>query len=147
MLKQPQLDDNASWKQRFRAPVITWTRLARANPTRGLAASNRSGVVQLYAWDVPTGALTQLTNRPAGTVFGTIAPDGRNTLWVRSLDSRSAQQINDTDDATHPFWAPDSRRIGFFAAGKLKIVDTANGAIQNLSDAPSGRGGASTKWA
>ncbi len=74
--------------------------------------------------------------------FVTIAPDGRNTLWVRSLDSRGAQQINDTDDAAFPFWAPDSRRVGFFAAGKLKIADTANGAIQTLSEAPSGRGGA-----
>jgi serine/threonine protein kinase len=115
--------------------------LFRPAPTPGPLTASRSSLLP------PPGmsfASYNFAVSPDGKrlTFVTIAPDGRNTLWVRSLDSRGAQQINDTDDATHPFWAPDSRRIGFFAAGKLKIVDTANGAIQNLSEAPSGRGGA-----
>src|SRR2546423_3548846 len=52
------------WKQRFRAPVVLWTTVARNAPSAGLAVSNRSGAYQLYAWDVPTGDLTQLTDRP-----------------------------------------------------------------------------------
>ncbi len=73
--------------------------------------------------------------------FVAIAPDGRNRLWVRSLDSRGAQQVNDTENAAFPFWAPDNRRLGFFAAGKLKIADTASGAIQTLCDSPATGGG------
>jgi Tol biopolymer transport system component len=40
-----------------------------------------------------------------------------------------------------PFWAPDSRRIGFFADGKLNTVDVATGAVRILCEAPSGRNG------
>jgi hypothetical protein len=40
-----------------------------------------------------------------------------------------------------PFWAPDSRRIGFFADGKLKTVDVGSGAVRILCEAPLGRNG------
>jgi hypothetical protein len=81
---------------------------------------------------------------PDGTrvAFVGLAPDGRNTLWVHSLDRRGSQQITDTDGASYPFWAPDSRRIGFFAAGQLKIADTSNSGAQSVAEAPNGRGGA-----
>lgn len=78
------------WKQRFRAPVVLWTQLARAAPTRGLAASNRSGTYQLYAWDAPNGQLTPLTNRPEGLLSGLLSPDGR---YVYYLDDRRGNEI------------------------------------------------------
>lgn len=77
MLTSLQLDDNARWKQRFRAPVVVWTQVALANPTRGLTINNTSGKFQLYAWDVPSGALRQLIERPAGVLFGALSGDGR----------------------------------------------------------------------
>lgn len=77
MLKELRVDDAAPWKQRFRTPRIFWTALADEEPARGLVASNLSNVVQLYAWDVPSGKLRQLTNRPQGQIFGIISPDGR----------------------------------------------------------------------
>jgi DNA-binding winged helix-turn-helix (wHTH) protein/Tol biopolymer transport system component len=40
-------------------------------------------------------------------------------LWVRVLDSGELRQLSGTDGASKPFWAPDARRIGFFANGKL----------------------------
>ena len=81
---------------------------------------------------------------PDGTRLGYVAagPDGRSTLWIRLLSAATAQQISGSDDASYPFWAPDSRRIGFFAEGKLKTVDTAGGAVKVLCEAPVGRGGA-----
>lgn len=77
MLKKIRVDDAAPWKQRFRASRILWTALAAGEPTRGLVASNLSPVVQLYTWDVPTGKLRQLTDRPQGQVLGIISSDGR----------------------------------------------------------------------
>jgi pimeloyl-ACP methyl ester carboxylesterase len=77
MLKEPQLDNSAPWKQRFRAPVIARTQVARLAPTRGLIRSNRSGIYQLHTWDVPTGELRQLTDRFEGLLYGVIAPSGR----------------------------------------------------------------------
>jgi dipeptidyl aminopeptidase/acylaminoacyl peptidase len=67
---------DAPWKRRFRAPVVASTELAARNPARGMAVTNRSGVYQLYAWDVATGELRQITDKAAGVVFGGISPDG-----------------------------------------------------------------------
>jgi eukaryotic-like serine/threonine-protein kinase len=41
-----------------------------------------------------------------------------------------------------PFWAPDSRSIGFFAGAKLKRISADGSALQTLCDATPGRGGA-----
>jgi len=80
---------------------------------------------------------------PDGTRLAYVAAgsDGRSSLWVRVLSSAAAQEISGTETAIYPFWAPDSRRIGFFAEGKLKTVDTAGGGIKVLCEAPVGRGG------
>jgi Tol biopolymer transport system component len=63
-------------------------------------------------------------------------------LWVRPLDSTAAQPLAGTDEASSPFWSPDSRALGFFAQGKLRIIDASGGAVQTLADAPQHRGGA-----
>jgi serine/threonine protein kinase/Tol biopolymer transport system component len=80
---------------------------------------------------------------PDGTrlAFVAVGPDGKDTLWVRALSASGAQQFTGTESAMFPFWAPDSRRIGFFAEGKLKTVDIAGGAVEALCEAPTGRGG------
>jgi eukaryotic-like serine/threonine-protein kinase len=57
------------------------------------------------------------------------------------LSSSNAQQIDGTDGALLPFWSPDNRRIGFFAAGKLAAVDLESGAVRILAEAPFGRCG------
>ena len=46
-----------------------------------------------------------------------------------------------TEGADNPFWSPDSRSIGFFAAGKLKRIDISGGSPQTLANAPVPRGG------
>jgi len=63
-------------------------------------------------------------------------------LWVRPLDSTAAQPLAGTDNAMFPFWSPDSRSLGFFAQGKLRVIDASGGAVQTLADAPQPRGGA-----
>jgi hypothetical protein len=90
MLRELQLDENAPWKQRFRAHIILWTEIARAAPDRGLAVSNQTGKHQLYAWDVPSGDLRQLTDRPTDILFGSLAPDGR---YVYYLDDEQGNEI------------------------------------------------------
>lgn len=74
---------DAPWKARYRAPVVGSSQLARMNPSRGVAVTNRSGVYQFHAWDVTTGDLSrQLTFQPAGTVFGGLSPDGRYLYFL-----------------------------------------------------------------
>jgi len=89
VLSALRVDDAAPWKQRFRAVSIQAIQLAKANPTHGLVLSNQSGVLQLYAWDVPSGNLTQLTNQPEGKVHGRLSPDGR---YLYYLDDQSGNE-------------------------------------------------------
>jgi Tol biopolymer transport system component len=67
--------------------------------------------------------------------------DSKSLLWVRSLDTLTAQALAGTEGALRPFWSPDSRFIGFFAAGKLKKIEVAGGPPITLCDAPEGFGG------
>jgi serine/threonine protein kinase len=82
-----------------------------------------------------------------------IAPDGRSVafvavtngtprLWIRSLDSLTARELEDTDGARLPFWSPDSRSLGFFTNGDLRRIEVTGGAVTVLARAPNPRGGA-----
>ncbi len=74
--------------------------------------------------------------------FVAISPGDRKLLWVRPLDSVEAQSLAGSEDASYPFWSPDSRFIGFFGHGKLKRLDLSGGPPQTLCDASAGRGAA-----
>jgi dipeptidyl aminopeptidase/acylaminoacyl peptidase len=131
MQTKPQLDQNAPWKQRFRASTIAGTQLARLAPDRGLAVSNQSGTYQLYAWDVSCGQLRQLTNKPEGVVFGSISPDGRHVYFQRDEHGnevghwvRVPFEGGETEDISpslpeYSSWgfgfSPDSRSLIFLA--------------------------------
>lgn len=82
MTAEVQIEDSAVWKQRYRAPIVLWTQLAKAAPQRGLVCSNRTGTYQLHAWDVPCGTLRQLTEKPEGLTMASISPDGRYVYYI-----------------------------------------------------------------
>jgi serine/threonine protein kinase/Tol biopolymer transport system component len=69
------------------------------------------------------------------------AVEGKQLLWIRSLDVLSVQSLAGTEGAMFPFWSKDSRYVGFFAEQKLKKIDVAGGPPITLCDAPDGRGG------
>ena len=86
---------------------------------------------------------------PENTTFGdplAISPDGSRlaliastpgkepSLWVRRLDSITAQSLTGTEGADDPFWSPDGQFIAFFAQGKLKKIDFSGGPAQTLCD-------------
>jgi Tol biopolymer transport system component len=84
-----------------------------------------------------------------------LSPDGRfvalvaysdqanmHVIWTHEVGSRGAAIVPGTGGASHPFWSPDGRFIGFFANGKLKKVDASGGSVLVLCDAAHGRGGA-----
>jgi len=80
---------------------------------------------------------------PDGTRLVFVAEDGGlNRLWVRPLDSLTAQPLSGTENARYPFWSPAGNHIGFFADGKLKRVPATGGSTQDLADASEPRGGA-----
>ena len=68
--------------------------------------------------------------------------DGKTRLYLRSLDSPEWQPLSGTDAARTPFWSPDSRFIGFFADGALKVIPAAGGPARVLcSETGPGKGG------
>jgi eukaryotic-like serine/threonine-protein kinase len=67
--------------------------------------------------------------------------DGPSRLWLRRLDSTTAQALAGTEGATFPFWSPDNRSIGFAADAKMKRIDIGGGAPQILAAASGFRGG------
>ena len=62
-------------------------------------------------------------------------------LWVRLLNSDSAQALDGTAGASHPFWSHDGHYVGFFAGGKLMKIAATGGPVSALADAPNSRGG------
>ena len=80
---------------------------------------------------------------PDGKQIVFAAPsNGRQQLWLRSLNSTSSRPLAGTDSGTWPFWSPDSRSIGFFNDGKLKVIDIDGGLVRELASAPNPLGGA-----
>jgi eukaryotic-like serine/threonine-protein kinase len=59
--------------------------------------------------------------------------DGIARLWLRSMAKATAAPLVATEGATHPFWSPDGRSIGFFAGDTLKRLDLDGGQPQTLA--------------
>jgi len=79
---------------------------------------------------------------PDGETLAIAAADAKGTqqIYLRALDGPAPRPLDGTKGATYPTWSPDGRWLAFFADGKLKKIDIANGAVQTLADAPQGRG-------
>ena len=79
---------------------------------------------------------------PQGDKIAFVAHSGETKLlWVRSLKGDTAQPLDGTAGAAHPFWSPDGRYIGFFAGGKLMKIAVTGGPGVAVTDAPNSRGG------
>jgi serine/threonine protein kinase len=76
-----------------------------------------------------------------------VSPDGRRvafvpqikgseTLWVRDLDNPEPRLLSSLESgfSGSPFWAPDSRRLGFFDGSKLKTIDVTGGPALTIAD-------------
>lgn len=109
-------------------------------------SGTRSSIAPPAGWQL-------LTTQDIGGAIA-LSPDGTEAVFaarhaklgpmllLHHMDSLSAEPIPGTENATMPFWAPDGKRIGFFADHKLKTIDLASGAVQDICEVPeSPRGG------
>ena len=81
----------------------------------------------------------QAVPSPDGRQLAFIRRDGSSgiqSIWVRALNSTSAQRLDKTDGANFPFWSPDSKSIGFFADEKLERVAASGGPVRTICDVP-----------
>jgi Tol biopolymer transport system component len=132
----------------------SWSRLGTVVTAAALVVASVLAFLHFRETPPPERTLRYTIPGPENSTLQSLAvsPDGRyvviaatangkQQLWLRSLELLQAQPMPTTDDATYPFWSPDSRYIGFFAQGKLKKIDARGGPSQTLCDAPSARGG------
>jgi Tol biopolymer transport system component len=70
-----------------------------------------------------------------------LVKEGKQQIWVRTLDALEPNALAGTEGANDPFWSPDSRFIGFFADAKLKKINRSGGPVQVLCDALAANGG------
>ncbi len=113
----------------------------RASPAPAAPALDVFAVLPPENTIQPFGDAPQIS--PDGRHVAFVATDrsGKTWLYVRPLDAETARALPDTDDASQPFWAPDSQRLGFFATGQVKTVSIAGGSPQTIARAPVPRGG------
>ncbi len=137
-------NDASAWPGSQQGRRSSWrSRPVSPRPCRGSAPHRNSAVLRLDVVTPQTGDPTSFALSPDGRqIVFVAAGEGGSKLWLRPLDQTTAQPLPSTEDATFPFWAPDSRAIGFFADAKLKRLDLPGGKAQELADAANGHGGA-----
>ncbi|HEV3214326.1 MAG TPA: protein kinase [Vicinamibacterales bacterium] len=133
-------------------PTSSWSRLAIGAAFAAavlLVAFGALSIVHLRETPpaTPTTRFQVLPpDKATAADYPTISPDGlrlafvatvegKTLLWIRPLDSLAARSLAGTEDATSPFWSPDSRFLAFFSSGKLKKVDVSGGPPQTLCNA------------
>lgn len=99
----------------------------------------------------PDGISLDLKGDYAGPAV--ISPDGSaiayvghgenstKAIWIRPLNSVSAQRLSGTEGASFPFWSPDSKWVAFFAGGALKKISAGGGPAITVTEAVNPRGG------
>ena len=55
--------------------------------------------------------------------FGARDSDGLTRLWIRDLEASEPYLLPGGEGALFPFWSPDSRYLGFFSRGALKVIE------------------------
>ena len=123
---------------------IHWTEIPEPKPAARFVVDAPEGwSFRGRQWPVPSPDGRQIVIRVERD-----NPEGggpRAGLWLRSLESLTAQTLTGTEGAWFPFWSPDSRFIGFFADGELRTISLADGVVQRICALP-GPGWTGADW-
>jgi Tol biopolymer transport system component len=149
----PALTQSVGAAGMLRRERLAW--LAAAVLLLGLLATLPFAIAHFRRAPAGAEAIRFSISLPESGRFGdfSVSPDGRRVafivvtqsgrqLWVRALNALTAQPLAGAEDASSPFWSPDSRFIAFFAGDKLKKIDPSGGTPQIVCDMAFNGGGA-----
>src|ERR1051325_6180468 len=115
-----------AWRERAAWIVAVGVVTMKRPPTAG-------NLVQFAIETPPNLALFPFDTKgmaisPDGTMIAFVASDQQEkpSLYIRNLATTKITALAGTDDASYPFWSPDSSQLGFFAGGRLHRI-AANG--------------------
>jgi eukaryotic-like serine/threonine-protein kinase len=66
-------------------------------------------------------------------------PQGKNQIWLRSLEALEARPLLGTEGVTNlvrPFWSPDSKFLAYFSGNKMMKIPVDGGPPQKIADTP-----------
>ncbi len=133
------------WIAWVTAGALLLATLFLGNEVRRLRSGEDVRAVHSFL-DPPPKTSFRLTGDDSAPIV--LSPDGRRTafgaggkLWVGSLSTGVTTPLDGSDAGTFPFWSPDSRVVGFFSDGKLRVVEATGGPVRAIANAPNARGG------
>ena len=150
---QPEVQQSQSFFKRIRIPwliaalslAITLGAMAllllRGSPLNQIVARSAILAPAKVNYNTDLGGHVALSPDGKTLAFVGIDTTGRSLLWIRPLSSLLPLPLMGTEGAEYPFWSPDSRTLGFFAAGQLKKIDASGGPCLTICAAAQGRGG------
>jgi eukaryotic-like serine/threonine-protein kinase len=72
-----------------------------------------------------------------------ISPNARSVayvsnrrLWIRDLDRLEPREVPNTENASHPFWSPDSANVGYVIGKKMWKTSSAGAGSTAITDLP-----------
>jgi serine/threonine protein kinase len=72
-----------------------------------------------------------------------ISPNARSVayvsnqrLWIRDLDRLEPREVPNSENASHPFWSPDSAFVGYVIGKKMWKVSSAGAGTTAITDLP-----------
>jgi eukaryotic-like serine/threonine-protein kinase len=86
----------------------------------------------MVAGTPPTNEASVALSPDGLTLAVTGRHEGRKHLWLKPVGSGAARPLPGTVDASFPFWSPDGRKLGFFAADEMRQIDIASGKVTTI---------------